>query len=121
MGVVHHSRYFEWFECGRTELMRQLGYPYRTMEEEGILLPIVEANSKYLVPAKYDDLIQIQTELREKPRPKVQLFYKVLRLPENELLAKGFTTHVFLNQSGKPIKPIKKFLEVINPYFLAGG
>jgi len=117
MGVVHHSRYFEWFECGRTELMRQLGYSYLTMEEDGVLLPIVEASCKYLRPAKYDDLIQIKTELKEKPRPRIQLFYKVFRLPKDEFLAEGFTTHVFLNQSGKPIRPIRKFLDVLIPYF----
>ncbi len=59
MQYAHHSRYFEWFECGRTEMMRELDYPYLQMEEDGVLLPIVELGCRYRLPAKYDDLLRL--------------------------------------------------------------
>ena len=121
MKFAHHSRYFEWFECGRSNLMRQIGYPYKVMEEEGFFLPIIEVGCKYHLPAKYDDLVQITTEIRDFPRAKIRLHYTVHRLPGNELLVEGFTTHVFLNHIGKPCRPNRKFLEVIKPYFIKGG
>jgi len=117
MQVAHHSCYFAWYECGRTELMRQLGYPYRKMEGEGVMLPVIEVGSRYYKPARYDDLIRIITEMPAPPKATMRLNYRVVRLPGEELLAEGFTIHVFLNQFGKPIRPVKKFLQVIKPFF----
>jgi acyl-CoA thioester hydrolase len=117
MKVVHHARYFEWFECGRSNLMRQIGYPYKVMEEEGFYLPIIEVGCRYYSPATYDDLVQIKTEIRERPRAKIRLDYLVSRLPGNELLVEGFTIHAFLDHLGKPCKPNRKFIESLKPYF----
>lgn len=117
MRVAHHSRYFEWFECGRTEMMRQLGYPYRQLELDGYMLPIIEVGCRYIQPATYDDRIQIITEMKQMPRIRIKLEYKILRLPDRSLLGEGFTIHAFMNREGKPVKPNRKFLELMKPYF----
>lgn len=117
MGFAHHSRYLEWFECGRSNMMRQLGYPYALMEEEGVLLPLIEAGCHYHLPARYDELLTIVTELRSIPRAKLRLDYQVLRSDDEQLLADGFTVHAFMNRNGRAIKPAKKFLHIVEPYF----
>ncbi|MXO78345.1 YbgC/FadM family acyl-CoA thioesterase, partial [Paenibacillus sp. OT2-17] len=63
MGVVYHANYLNWFEIGRTEMIRQAGFNYRSMEERGVLLPVIEINAKYASPARYDDLITIYTAI----------------------------------------------------------
>ncbi len=117
MQVAHHACYFAWFEYGRTELMRQIGYPYRKMEEEGVMLPVIEIGGRYYKPARYDDRLHIITEMPSLPRATIRLNYRVVRLPAEELLAEGFTVHVFLSQFGKPIRPTKRFMQVLKPYF----
>jgi len=117
MKFAHHSRYLEWFECGRAELMRQMGYTYRQMEEEGVLLPLVEAGCRYRKPAFYDDLLRLETVLREMPRARLRLEYQVFRDEDNLLLAEGFTVHAFMNQRGRPIKPPGKFLTVLRQHW----
>src|SRR5690606_8333652 len=67
MGVVYHSNYINYFEIGRTESIRDLGFTYKDMEAMGTIMPIVEVNCKYLRPAKYDDLITVKTTLKELP------------------------------------------------------
>jgi len=117
MQFAHHSRYFEWFECGRTELMRQMGYTYRQMEEEGVLLPLVEAGCRYHKPALYDDLLRLETCLREMPRARMRLDYKLVREEENLLLAEGFTVHAFIKRDGRPVKPPEKFLHILRRHW----
>ncbi len=63
MGVAHHSHYLAWFEIGRTEMMRCLGCSYGKMETEGIFLPVVEVSCRYRAPARYDDLLEVETSL----------------------------------------------------------
>ncbi|HDL18222.1 MAG TPA: acyl-CoA thioesterase [Bacteroidetes bacterium] len=117
IGFAHHSRYLEWFECGRSDMMRRLGYPYGVMEEEGVLLPLVETGCHYHLPAKYDELLTIVTELRRIPRATIGLDYQILRSADKKLLADGFTVHAFVNKSGRAVKPSKKFLGIVEPYF----
>ncbi len=112
MGLVHHARYFEWFEMGRTELMRALGLSYKAFEEAGYRLPVAEANAVYLRPAFYDDFLTIRTILAERPQPKLRLDYEVFR--DKDLLATGYTTHVFVNPKGRPVKPPRLFLDLLD-------
>lgn len=65
MGIVHHSNYPIWFEIGRTDHLRQLGRTYASLEEEGLLLPLVNLNCKYLAPAKYGDEIEVKTRIKK--------------------------------------------------------
>ena len=69
MQVAHHARYFEWYECARTELMREIGYPYDALEKEGSMLPLIETNCRFIQPALYDDVLEITTILAGLTRP----------------------------------------------------
>src|SRR5438477_10157177 len=75
MGIVHHSRYFPWFEMGRTEFLRERGFTYREMESLGIELAVIEATCRYRAPARYDDLIRLVTWLDELSRVRVRFGY----------------------------------------------
>jgi acyl-CoA thioester hydrolase len=103
MGVVYHGSYLPWFEIGRTTLLKELGLPYRKLEAEGFLLPVLEVTAKYLRPAVYDDTLTIVTTLREKPILRIRLDYEVRR--GDELLATGHTVHAFIDREGRPVRP----------------
>jgi acyl-CoA thioester hydrolase len=103
MGIVYHANYLPWFEVGRTTLLKELGIPYKKLEEDGFRLPVLEVNAKYLRPAVYDDTLEIVTVLREKPLLRIRLEYEVKR--GAELLATGSTIHAFVDREGKPVRP----------------
>lgn len=103
MGVVYHGSYLPWFEIGRTTLLKEVGLPYRKLEEDGFRLPVLEVNAKYFRPAVYDDTLTIVTTLREKPLLRIRLDYEVKR--GDELIATGHTVHAFIDREGKPVRP----------------
>jgi len=113
MQFAHHTRYFEWFECARTELLREIGYSYKSVEDDGTFLPLVEANCKYIQPALYDDILEIHTSLKNLPRSTLKLDYQIIRSEDQILLAEAFTIHAMTNKNGRPIKPPIKFLNFI--------
>ena len=115
MGVVYHGNYLPWFEVGRTTLLRECGLPYRELEAQGYLLPVIEVGLKYLKPAVYDDTITIITRLHEKPLLRIRLEYEVRR--GEELLVTGFTVHGFINKSGEPVRPPAAFTEKMRALF----
>ena len=92
MGVAHHSSYLLWFEIGRTALLGEAGRPYRALEAEGVLLPVVEYGCRFFHSADYDDRLTVETSVREMRSRVVTFDYRVLR--GEEVLAAGFTTHV---------------------------
>ncbi len=101
MGIVHHSRYYPWFEVGRTAWIKALGYSYGQMEEDGVLLPLTETHCSYLLGAKYEDELVIQTRLTALSAARCTFSYTVLR--GDEVLAKGRTVHGFVNGDFKPM------------------
>ncbi|MDO8539153.1 MAG: thioesterase family protein [Opitutaceae bacterium] len=103
MGVVYHGNYLPWFEVGRTTLLKEMGLPYRKLEEQGFRLPVLEVAVKYFRPAVYDDTVTIITTLREKPLLRIRLEYEVRR--GEELLVTGHTVHAFIDRQGKPVRP----------------
>jgi len=117
MGVVHHAKYFEWFEVGRTELLRELGLPYAEIESRGYFLPVVEAYCEFRAPAHYDDLISIKTTMQEVPRVKFRLDYEVYNEAGN-LLSTGFTAHTFMNEQGRPRRAPAFFVDLITTALL---
>jgi acyl-CoA thioester hydrolase len=113
MGVVYYSRYFEYFEAGRNEFLRNIGYPYSKIESQDLILPVIEAYSKYIAPAKYDDEITLYTVLKDIPSVRIKLEYVVKNDAKN-VLAEGFTVHSFVNaHTKKPAKPPPDFVELI--------
>lgn len=112
MGIVHHSNYYPWFEIGRGEFIKETDISYKDMEEQGILMPLAESYCKYIIPAKYEDLITIETWIETLSPVKVIFNYKVIREVDGVLLAKGSTTHAFVNSDFKIIN-IKKLNNII--------
>lgn len=115
MGVVYHGSYLPWFEIGRTTLLREQGLPYRELEAEGFLLPVLEVTARYLRPALYDDTITIVTTLREKPTLRIHLEYELFK--SGDLIATGKTLHAFIDRQGRPVRPPPRFVARMNEAF----
>ncbi len=96
MGVVYHGHYAQFYEIGRTEAIRQIGYTYKDLEAMGIIMPVVDIHSRFLRPAKYDDLITVKTTLRELPANHKIIFHAEIYNQKNELLNTGDVTLYFM-------------------------
>ncbi|MBB6463008.1 acyl-CoA thioesterase [Flammeovirga kamogawensis] len=117
MGFVYYGHYAKFYEIGRTEALRSLGMSYKQMEAEGVMLPVLENFSKYIKPAKYDDLITIRTTLTEKPSVKLLFEYELFN-QDGELLNTGKTKLAFMKkETYKPCRAPKNFMEAIASYF----
>jgi acyl-CoA thioester hydrolase len=118
MGYLYYGFYALYYEVGRAEAIRDLGYTYRQLEEMGVMMPVVELNSQYFRPALYDDLITVKTLLKELPEgPKIQ-FHSELYNEKNELLNKGVTTLVFYSAKEKKKVSMPDILQKrLEPFF----
>jgi acyl-CoA thioester hydrolase len=113
MGVVYHSNYFIWFEVGRVELLRHLGFSYREMErEEGCYIAVVDARCRYKAPARYDDEILIRTRLKSARESLVHFGYEAIRESDGTLLAEGETAHIVTDADMKITTIPEKYLSV---------
>lgn len=104
MSVAYHGNYFAWFEVGRIELLRQLGWSYKSLEEDGISLPVIEAACQYRHPARYDDELEVRTRGHLASSLRVEFTYELVRLPDERVLATARTLHVPLNRDGRPCR-----------------
>jgi len=104
MGVVYYANYLRWLEVGRTELMRSLGVAYKEMEDGGAFLPVSEVFCKYHVPARYDDILVIETAVDFLRRASIQFSYRILRKSDGTLLITGSTLHAFVDREGRIVK-----------------
>src|SRR4026207_2231781 len=93
MGVVYYANYLRWFEQGRSEFLRQIGLPYSRIEEKGFHFPVIEVNCRCADSARYDEVSEITTELRELGRASLSFAYKIWRQSNNGLVATGTTKH----------------------------
>ncbi|RUT29530.1 acyl-CoA thioesterase [Paenibacillus zeisoli] len=130
MAVVYHSNYLGWFEMGRTEMIRQLGFDYRAIEQEGVLLPVIDANLQFKLPAHYDDQITVFTRVTSFSPLRLGYAYEIRRIlpAENdiegaidgseplpgELLVTGSTSHVWVTKDWKPVRLDKKLPNLYN-------
>lgn len=112
MGVVYYANYLVWFEVGRADLLRSLGWSYREMEIAGISLPVIEAHCHYLRPARYDDEIEVRTEGRMLSPVRMEFEYRVVRSQDGAIAAEGKTVHAALDASGKPCRLPARVREV---------
>ena len=112
MGVVHHSRYFPWFEVGRTEFFKSLGESYDDIEKQGVLLPLVDCYAKFIQGARYGDDVWIEVQLKKVGVAKCEFSYNVRRVTDDVILAEGFSTHGFTTPDFKPINLKKTYPEV---------
>ncbi|WP_025028373.1 acyl-CoA thioesterase [Caldalkalibacillus mannanilyticus] len=101
MGVVYHGNYLNWFEVGRTEMLRALGQDYRTAEEKGLKLPVLNVRCSFLRPALYDDMVEIRTRIEKYTGVKLSFQYEICR--DGELLVTGDSSHCWTNANFKPI------------------
>jgi acyl-CoA thioester hydrolase len=113
MGTFYNSRALEWFECGRTALLRQMGIPYSAMEAKGVYLPLVEAHVEYLGRARYDDLLRLTTSLDFVGRARLRADVRIVKAETGMGVARGYTIHAFANLAGKAIRPPAWFVELV--------
>ena len=114
MSYAYHGNYAAYFEMGRTEWLRKLGVSYRSMEEDGIMLPVINLNTNYLKPAKYDDVLTLKTSLAKKPTARIEFEFEIHN-QNNELLTTASATLVFVNmKTNRPTRIPEYLLEKIN-------
>ena len=105
MGVAYYANYLKWFEIGRTELFRTVGSTYRSWEGRGCFLPVYEAYCRYHKPARYDDIIRIETSFSLGGKLRLRFAYRLFHKGDGTLLAEGYTVHVCTDKDGRVIKP----------------
>jgi acyl-CoA thioester hydrolase len=112
MGVVYHSNHFVWFEIGRVELLRQLGFSYREMEQDdGCFIAVVDARCRYRAPAHYDDEIIVRTHLKNVRDSVIHFGYELVRVGDGILLAEGETTHIVTDAQMKMVALPEKYMK----------
>ncbi|MDR6569476.1 acyl-CoA thioester hydrolase [Chitinophaga ginsengisegetis] len=118
MGYLYYGNYGLYYEVGRAEAIRELGFSYRELEEQGVIMPVAELNVKYLRPAYYDDLITVKTILKEMPKGSKIQFHSELYNEKNELLNVGVTTLVFIDVKTKQKAGLPEDLgKILAPFF----
>jgi acyl-CoA thioester hydrolase len=113
MRTYYNSRALEWFECGRTELLRSLGRTYREMEQEGVFMPLREAHVEFLGPAYYDDLLRMTSTLWMPGKARFRFDVEIVEAQTGRPVCRGWTEHVSTGASGKPIRPPKWLIELV--------
>jgi len=113
MGVVYHSNHFVWFEVGRVELLRQLGFSYKDMETaDDCFIAVVDARCRYKAPVHYDDEVVVRTYLKHVREKIIHFGYELVRAETGQLLAEGETMHIVANAQMKPRPLPAKYLKV---------
>ncbi|MDN3665446.1 acyl-CoA thioesterase [Algibacter miyuki] len=117
MGVVYHGNYALYLEEARIEWLRKRGISYKTMEENGIMLPVVSLNINYKKPAGYDDLINVKSQLKNRPTAKIEFEYEITN-EKGELLSTASTVLVFVDmKTQRPTKAPQYILDIIDGEF----
>lgn len=105
MGLVYHTHYIDYFEAARTEALRTMGLAYKTLEDSGIIMPVVDLAVQYHRPARYDDVLEIVARIGEVPSTRVHIDYEVRRAGEPARLATGHVTLCFVDTvRNRPIR-----------------
>jgi acyl-CoA thioester hydrolase len=114
MGVVYHSNHLIWFEVGRVELMRQMGFSYRDMErQDGRCIAVAEAKCRYRAPVHYDDEVVVRTRLKNVRESVISFSYELVRADNGALLAEGETTHIVTDLEMKVAPLPEKYLRAL--------
>ena len=117
MGFVYYGYYAMYYEVARVESLRQLGLTYKSIEAQGTIMPVLENKSKYIAPARYDELLRIVCIIREKPGIRIKFEYEIYN-EENKLINVGETLLVFVDQqTSKPRRPPEVMEKVLEPFF----
>lgn len=105
LGTFYNSRALEWFECGRTELLRAAGLPYKEMESRGAFLPLIEAHVQYLGRARYDDLLKMTGRMMTSGKARLRFDMRIEHAEGGQAVAQGYTVHAITDANGKAIRP----------------
>jgi acyl-CoA thioester hydrolase len=117
MSIVYYGNYPQYFEVGRVEALRQLGMTYKQMETDGIMLPVLKLEIKYIRPAIYDDLLTISTKISKLPNTRIQFEHEIHN-EAGELLTLGQVELVFVKiDNKKPCRAPQNFLDTLAPFF----
>jgi len=104
MGFAYYAHALIWFEVGRTSCLRDRGYPYTRFEEEGYRLPVIEAHVKYRAPARYDDVLIVQTRIVEVRVSRIRFENRIVRAQDRKLLMEGEVVLACVNSAGRPVR-----------------
>lgn len=119
MGYVYHGKFLEYFEVARVEMIREYGMEYSAMEHTGIMLPVVEANVEFKAPVLYDEPIDIEVFVYEKPSIRLKTFYHVIAKERNLLCARAQITLFFMDaKTRKPTRAPANFLDALDQALL---
>lgn len=121
MGIVYYSRYFEFFEEARTELLKSIGLEVTEIEKEGYFLPVVSAHCDYKQGAHFEDKIIVNTSIKQLPHPILQIYYEIKNLKTLTTLVTGYTNHAFININDKPVKPPKFVISKLEKHLTNRG
>ncbi len=114
MRFVYYGKYFEYFEQGRSDLLRAIGLPYADIEAQGIFLPVIEAFARYKRSARYDTLLNVRTTVTDMPVARIRIEYAVTVDGESEVIVEGYTVHSFMNAAtGRPTRAPAIFLHTL--------
>ena len=116
MGMVYHGNYAQYFEMGRVEWLRNMGFSYKSMEEAGIMLPLVSLSMNYKKPARYDDELTVKTIFKSQSSVKIEFDYEIYNV-NNELLTIGNSILVFVDiKTGRPTLPPDYLIDKIKEF-----
>ncbi|GAB4291644.1 MAG: thioesterase family protein [Ignavibacteriaceae bacterium] len=118
MQFAYNGKYLEYFEVARTEMMRSIGLPYKQIEQNGFHMPVYEAYVRYKSPAFYDEVLVIESLVKEIPTLKVKIDHTIYSKDRDVLIAEGFIVLVFLKkETNKPVRPPEFFIEKIRSFY----
>ncbi len=118
MGYLYYGNYAQYYEVGRVEAIRSLGFSYKEMEDEGIMLPVLDLKSTFIKPAYYDDLLTVKVSITEMPTVRIHFAYEIFN-PNNELINTGETTLVFFDSNRRrPVKAPNYILDQLKAFFV---
>lgn len=117
MSYVYYGNYAMYYEVGRVEALRQLGFEYKKLEDEGIMMPVHDLHCKYLAPAKYDELLTVKVIIPELPKVRMLFEYQVSN-EAGQLVNEGKTTLVFMNmKTNRPCRAPQQLIDVLSSYY----
>ncbi len=124
MGIVHHSVYPIWFECGRTDYIKSMGMSYGQMEKNGVMLPLLSMRCQYRYPSYYEDEITVQSKMQSLTPTRITFHYDIYRKGHDKPVVQGETEHVWTDDGMRPVN-LKKFrprlFEFMNNLYLQEG
>ena len=112
MRIVHHSRYYPWFEQARTDYIKKLGLTYTELEKMGFMLPLTETQCKYIHGLTYEDEVLITCRLEKLTVARMEFFYEVFKLPEMKKVSEGRTKHGIVDRDMHPVNAKKMFPKI---------